>query len=211
MSDIFPAATVVLVRDGARGLETLLLRRSRKVSFAKGLWVFPGGRIDRADYLGDAGDIESAARRGAVRETLEETGLHIDARELVYFAHWTTPPQNPRRYATWFFVTGVGADSDAVTVDGSEILEHRWCRPQEALADHRSGTIEMLPPTLSSLNAIAQCDAVEQVVSSFRERPVNTFAPQFSVTERGVTMRQQCGDDDSCALLWEGWRGEQES
>src|SRR5262249_22587229 len=45
-----PAATVVLVRDGERGLEVLLGRRSSKLAFHGGAWVFPGGRIDPVDY-----------------------------------------------------------------------------------------------------------------------------------------------------------------
>ena len=45
-----PAATVVLLRDGADGVETLMLRRDSKLAFAGGAWVFPGGRIDPEDY-----------------------------------------------------------------------------------------------------------------------------------------------------------------
>jgi 8-oxo-dGTP pyrophosphatase MutT (NUDIX family) len=45
-----PAATVVLLRDAAGGLETLMLRRNSKLAFAGGAWVFPGGRIDPEDY-----------------------------------------------------------------------------------------------------------------------------------------------------------------
>ena len=36
------AATVILLRDAADGLETLMLRRNSKISFG-GMWVFPGG------------------------------------------------------------------------------------------------------------------------------------------------------------------------
>ena len=38
-----PSATVVLLRDGRSGLELLLLRRSAKLAFFGGAWVFPGG------------------------------------------------------------------------------------------------------------------------------------------------------------------------
>ena len=44
-----PAATVVVVRDGAAGVEAYLQRRPRTMRFAGGLWVFPGGRVDQAD------------------------------------------------------------------------------------------------------------------------------------------------------------------
>ena len=50
------AATVVVVRDardGSGGVEALLLRRNATGTFG-GLWVFPGGRVDRDDADPDA-------------------------------------------------------------------------------------------------------------------------------------------------------------
>ena len=46
------AATVVVVRDGDVGLEVLMVLRNRSLKFGGGSWVFPGGRVDEADYLG---------------------------------------------------------------------------------------------------------------------------------------------------------------
>ncbi len=58
-----PAATVVLLRDGETGLEVLLARRSSKLAFHGGAWVFPGGRIDPDDYADAPDDLPRAARR----------------------------------------------------------------------------------------------------------------------------------------------------
>ena len=62
-----PAATVVLVRDAPDGLEVLLARRSSKLAFHGGAWVFPGGRIDPGDYAERPDDLLGAARRAAAR------------------------------------------------------------------------------------------------------------------------------------------------
>lgn len=85
-----PAATVVLLRDAASGLEAWLLTRVTGMVFAAGMSVFPGGRVDEADAAlpmagGDFPAIaarfgcdETAARGyvgAAVRETFEETGV----------------------------------------------------------------------------------------------------------------------------------------
>ena len=57
--------------------------RSRNMAFAGGMAVFPGGRVDPADYaLAEAIDTnlepdEAAHQIAVVRETLEETGLAI--------------------------------------------------------------------------------------------------------------------------------------
>ncbi len=45
------AATVVLLRDGPRGLETFLMRRALEASVLGGVHVFPGGKLDPADAL----------------------------------------------------------------------------------------------------------------------------------------------------------------
>jgi 8-oxo-dGTP pyrophosphatase MutT (NUDIX family) len=68
---LIPAATVVVLRDGADGLETLLLRRNASLVFAGGMWVFPGGRIDPDDLVAatplDRGG--SSTQEGATRDT----------------------------------------------------------------------------------------------------------------------------------------------
>lgn len=80
-----PAATVVLLRDGADGPEALLMRRHGASGFVPGAWVFPGGRVDPADgdpVLADRSrglspDPVPAASfwMAAVREAFEETGV----------------------------------------------------------------------------------------------------------------------------------------
>lgn len=46
------AATVMLVRDGAKGLEVFMVRRNLQSDFVGGAYVFPGGAVDP----GDAGE-----------------------------------------------------------------------------------------------------------------------------------------------------------
>ena len=89
------AATVVLLRDRAGGIEVYLVKRSRTVDFMAGAHVFPGGRLDKADSSPSACAMLSASaallqeRLGeplpaiqaaglfvaAIRETFEEAGL----------------------------------------------------------------------------------------------------------------------------------------
>ena len=49
---IRPAATVMMVRDDAdaSGIEVFMLRRTGRASFAAGMYVFPGGRVDDVDH-----------------------------------------------------------------------------------------------------------------------------------------------------------------
>lgn len=89
-----PSATVVLLRDGADGLEVFLLKRHGLSDVLGGAYVFPGGKVDaedaewadRLDTPLDAlhaalGEPELGAQDAAalyvaaVREVFEETGL----------------------------------------------------------------------------------------------------------------------------------------
>jgi 8-oxo-dGTP pyrophosphatase MutT (NUDIX family) len=100
------AATVMLVRDTAQGLEVFMLRRTLKAVFVGGFYVFPGGAVDAADsgpevdaispHLDDA---EASAALGietgglaywvaAIRECFEEAGVLLAAQhdgQLVRF------------------------------------------------------------------------------------------------------------------------------
>ena len=48
---IRPAATVILLREVAKGFEIFMLKRSGRSAFAGGMFVFPGGRVDGDDHL----------------------------------------------------------------------------------------------------------------------------------------------------------------
>jgi 8-oxo-dGTP pyrophosphatase MutT (NUDIX family) len=83
-----PAATLLLVRDGARGLEVLMAARHEDSGFAAGALVFPGGKVDATDLgiarrhagLAALPDVAAASRVAAVRETWEECGILLARR-----------------------------------------------------------------------------------------------------------------------------------
>ena len=85
------AATIVVVRDGAAGVEVLLSRRAERGDHNSGAWVFPGGIVEKSDGLAhdacaDLDDAEASRRLGlasggldyyvaAIRDCFEEAGL----------------------------------------------------------------------------------------------------------------------------------------
>jgi 8-oxo-dGTP pyrophosphatase MutT (NUDIX family) len=90
-----PAATIMVLRQGERAPEVLMMRRHTNSGVLGGAYVFPGGKVDAADSGADAGvlgqspqalahalnepaDSEVSASSlfcAAMRETLEECGL----------------------------------------------------------------------------------------------------------------------------------------
>ncbi len=96
---IRPAATVILVREAPQSYEIFMLKRTARASFASGMFVFPGGRVDGDDHLhrydaarhgptqAQAAQVEALGYewRGfwiaAIRETFEEAGLLLAYRD----------------------------------------------------------------------------------------------------------------------------------
>ncbi len=176
-----PAATVVLLRDGEHGLEVLLARRSSQLAFHGGAWVFPGGRIDPADYADAPDDLLGAARRAAAREAKEEAGLDVEAESLVHLSNWTTPEVSPKRFATWFFV-GEVAGGEAVA-DGTETDRLHWFRPADAFAERDAGEIELAPPQYVTLLWLLEHATVADALASATEGDVVDFTPRFHFVE----------------------------
>lgn len=220
MSELFPAATVVLLRDGEHGLEVLLLRRAKEIKFAGNSWVFPGGRIDAGDYSAGSDNVLAAARKAAVRETMEEAGVKIAEQGLHFFSHWSTPANFPKRFATWFFVAEYHND-EKIVVDGGEIEEHRWVTPAQALTDFADKHIDIMPPAFVTLTELSEHASAAAALSFYKDRgkPL-TILPKLIKQEEGACMLYQgdAGYDDGDVSivggrhrLWvlkSGWRYE---
>lgn len=185
------AATVVLVRDGDDGVETLMMRKDSEIAFG-GMWVFPGGRVDDDDRV-DGADEFDAARRAAAREAEEEAGLVVDEASFEWISFWIPPPQAPKRFATWFFVAP--APDGAVTIDDGEIREHRWLRPEAALELRDAGEIELVPPTWVTLHWLAEHEPVDSLMRAARELEPFRFETRLARL------------DDGAVALWEGDAG----
>lgn len=182
--DAAPAATVVLLRDGSSGLEVLLARRSSKLAFHGGAWVFPGGRIDPDDYGDAPDDLPRAARRAAVREAKEEAGVDVDGDALVHLSNWTTPEGSPKRFATWFFV-GPVAGGDEVA-DGAETEVLQWFGPDEALAARAAGEIELAPPQYVTLLDLRGFATAADAMTAIEAAESVDYLPRFHFVDDGA-------------------------
>ncbi len=103
-----PSATIMLLRDGASGLEVFMVKRHHQIDFASGALVFPGGKLDshdndpalrdHADGADKLDDLRLSLIACAVREGFEESGIllarkpgsnaYIDAAASSALASW---------------------------------------------------------------------------------------------------------------------------
>jgi 8-oxo-dGTP pyrophosphatase MutT (NUDIX family) len=77
----------------------------------------------------------------------------LDLSRLRFVGRWVTPPSQPARFDTRFFVY----ESEGITepqVHGSELAWAGWCNPLSMLAAVESGRERAVPPTVAMLRAL---------------------------------------------------------
>ena len=182
---ILPAATVILLRDVDDSLEILLLRRNTQLSFEGGAWVFPGGQIDSGDYVkGDESNLVAAARHAATREAKEEAGILLTPKNLIHMSCWTAPDVAPKRFKAWFFVAA--AKNNTIRIDGNEIHDYRWIRPDRALDMQRAGEIKLPPPTFISILKLSAYKNMNSVLSDLADSSPMFFTPRNRQVPNGT-------------------------
>jgi 8-oxo-dGTP pyrophosphatase MutT (NUDIX family) len=174
------ASTTLVVRDGAAGLEVLMVKRSPNASFMPGAYVFPGGAVDAADATVPTDESADALQRrigavtgvgalalayavAALRECEEECNLRLGAdvaapplyatSVLQPWSHWVTPFGLPKRFDTLFFVAPCPPDQ-VPKVDEGETTTLAWVHPPAALADHAGGGFQMEFATVRTVESL---------------------------------------------------------
>lgn len=185
------AATVVVVRARAAepgsGFEVLLVRRSDKVAFMAGAYVFPGGRVDDADLSASGGDDGRALRLAAVRELEEEAGVRADPADLIPIAHWVTPEIEIKRYDTRFFLVGMPADQQPRHDEG-ETTALSWLTPDEAITQAERGEIMLPPPTWTTLKRMRRHRQLDDLFAWARSVAIPRVQPRFHKDEHGAML-----------------------
>ncbi|MEJ7750595.1 MAG: NUDIX hydrolase [Thermoleophilaceae bacterium] len=170
------SASLILLRDSLSGPEVLLVQRNPEQRFMGGAWVFPGGAFHDED--GDE-------RATALRELEEEAAITLpSSAELHRYSRWITPAQVKVRFDTHFFLARAPEGAEA-TVDGSECVDARWVRPQDALDAGARDELMLVFPTIKHLEQLAEHGSVVQALEEARGRKVQPVEPRV-IVEGGV-------------------------
>jgi 8-oxo-dGTP pyrophosphatase MutT (NUDIX family) len=167
------------------------------MAFAPGMYAFPGGSVDPADYLPTDGDpdgpaavsmglAEDAARavhRAAVREVAEEAGVRLAVAGLQVWARWLTPEFEPRRFDTFFFVA-VMPDGQHARGETAESDHALWLAPDEAMS------LPMMPPTKHMIGQLAGYSTIDSVLAGSIGRDLSEpVQPVVEVDADGAWLR----------------------
>jgi len=216
------AASVLLLRQGAAGLEVLLLRRHPGTEVLGGFYVFPGGKLEAADcdaVWGAALDqpgadfalrlnephTPSAQARGlhlaALRELYEEAGVLLAApAALRPWSRWITPP-NPvlgtARFDARFFLALLPPGQQAQP-DQRETVEALWLAPRAALQRHWAHELELIAPQLMALAELARFESATAAWQQAQGRRAPCIEP---VPFADGALRGLCYPGDPCHPL----------
>jgi 8-oxo-dGTP pyrophosphatase MutT (NUDIX family) len=181
------AASVIAARDGAAGLEVLVVQRGGSTRFLPGYVAFPGGSTDESDaslaerWFGDRAEL---ARACAVRELFEEVGLALTADGLVEaggspleslgrpprieqlseIAHWVAPAEVPVRFDARYFAVEAPVGLRPAP-DGAETADAWWASPSDLLEDWRAERRKLYWPTYFTMRTIAPCSTVAELIA----------------------------------------------
>jgi 8-oxo-dGTP pyrophosphatase MutT (NUDIX family) len=133
--------------------------------------VFPGGAVDA----------DEDHRVAGVREVLEEASVALpDPDALVRFSRWITPAQVRIRFDTHFFLAAAPEDAEP-RPDGGETVDLRWFAPQAALVAHVEDEIELVFPTIKTLEQLARFGSADELLAWADGREGEPIEPQVVV------------------------------
>ena len=113
------------------------------------------GAARRAVHRGELSLVELCVRE----ELVLITGL------VQYVSHWITPVGEPKRFDTRFFLALAPPGQEPLH-DDTETIASLWITPHDALAAAAAGDLQLLPPTIRSLEFLAEHASADSALAA---------------------------------------------
>jgi 8-oxo-dGTP pyrophosphatase MutT (NUDIX family) len=152
---------------------------------------------DRARFERYRHDVHQGTR--TFRDVIAAERLRLALDAIVPFARWLTPPDEVRRFDTWFFLACV-PDGQQAAHDTTESTDSVWLAPADALAQARRGVITLPPPTWATLRELEPFTSAAAALDWARSRIIVERRPQL-VEEDGRRVILLTGTEPSAEAV----------
>lgn len=162
---------------------------------ADGQWVDLDEEGPRAARL-KAGRSALSQHEGDFGALIAGEDLRIDVSGLRLFAHWVTPEREKKRFDTRFFLARAPERQSARHCD-VESSAGEWVTPGEALVRYRAREIELVPPTIASLEGLAAFANVDAALAAHDDIEIPCIFPKILLGEDIVILYPGDADYES--------------
>jgi 8-oxo-dGTP pyrophosphatase MutT (NUDIX family) len=144
-------------------------------------------------------DSETASRFARYRRQLnssEFTLLQFAVKEdirfqsdrMVPYSRWITPEVESRRFDTRFFIARMPRDQAPIH-DAMEMTKSLWTTPAKALNRQKAREIILMPPTLKTLEELADFSSIDMVFSIAYQKQIQPILPQAFSEDKGFGVK----------------------
>jgi len=127
-------------------------------------------------------------RDATLAEMTEAEGLVLAPSRLVPFAHWVTPRIRHKRFDTRFYLAEAPHGQEGAH-DQRELVDSRWVRPLDAVAQADRGEVRLAFVTRSNLKLLARSATVADALRAAAERRIVTVSPEPFDSPDGPALR----------------------
>lgn len=119
-------------------------------------------------------------------EVCTDLGVRLACDQLYCYSHWVSPEGLMKRYDTRFLI-GFAPSDQLATPDSSEIVDHIWITPAQAIERQQSGEFKMIIPTIKNLEALLPFhSAIEAISAAERSGQIVPITPKLVRDEGGL-------------------------
>ena len=123
--------------------------------------------------------------RISLQDLARQEKIHFRLDLLRPFSHWITPEIESKRFDTRFLLARI-PDGQKLSHDAVEMTESLWITPREALEKKDKGQMLLMPPTLVTLEELAEYDSLDRLFTAAAQREIHPIQPQ--VFSQGKTL-----------------------
>jgi 8-oxo-dGTP pyrophosphatase MutT (NUDIX family) len=135
-----------------------------------GVLIHDGGRSPSQREI-DRARLRSLVSGDEFADAVHALDVRLDLGQLVYFSHWRTPMQSPKRYDTRFFIARMPADQVASHCN-IETTDSLWIAPREALKRSEANELRLVYPTRAHITRLLPFDSVAEALDFARTKEV---------------------------------------